>query len=282
VKKNQLSYREDSSNTSTKYLRNRIRLELIPMLWEFNPGFIPTMADNITRIREAVEIYRQKIEETRQRVVRKRGRSMILTLNELKELQPELTWIYELLAPYGFNESMAADLANTLADTETKEFLTPEWRVVKDRKEVVITRRARRSHEGHEEKQPEYSITKGQKILSRPVKLNISEIACTPETAIPAGREYASLDLGKLEFPLVLRRWKPGDAFIPFGMTRKKKISDFFINTKVSPEDKQNAWILWSGERIAWVVGHRPDNRFRVTSRTRTILQLRLAGMEHM
>jgi len=282
VRKNQLAYREDSSNNSKKYLRNRIRLELIPLLRDMNPEFIPIMADNITRIREAVEIYRQKIEETRKKVVKKREGRFILSVDDLRELKPELTWVYELLSPFGFNESMAADMTSVLRHPEKKEFITEGWNAVKDRKEIILTRRARREHEGHEAEQQEYTITRGQRTLSKPVKLRMDEILCTPETAIPAGRDYASLDLGKLAFPLVLRRWKPGDAFIPFGMTRKKKISDFFINSKVSAEDKKNAWILWSGSKVAWVVGYRPDNRFRVTSRTRTVLQLRLAGTTGM
>jgi tRNA(Ile)-lysidine synthase len=275
VRQNQLVYREDSSNTSKKYLRNRIRIELIPLLRELNPEFIPIMEDNLRRIREAGEIFRQKIEDAGKKVVKKREGRVILSVDELKELKPELTWVYELLSPFGFNESMAADMTVALRHSERKEFVTDGWKALKDRKEIVLTRR---THEVHEEEQPEYTITRGQRTLSKPVKLRMAEILCKPGTDIPVGREYASLDLGKLEFPLVLRHWRPGDAFIPFGMTRKKKISDFFINTKVSVEDKQNAWILWSGNKVAWVVGHRPDNRFRVTSRTLTILRVHLVG----
>jgi tRNA(Ile)-lysidine synthase len=278
VRENQLVYREDSSNTSKKYLRNRIRLELIPLLREMNPEFIPIMSDNITRIREAVEIYRQKIGEVRKSIVKKRERRVILSVDELKSLKPELTWIYELLAPFGFNESMAADMTTALRHQERKEFVTDEWKAVKDRKEIILTQRTRSSKTGSEEEAKEYQITRGQKTVIRPLKMSITEVTYNPGTEIPAGREYASLDFDKLEFPLFLQRWKPGDAFVPFGMTQKKKISDFFINAKISAEDKQNAWILWSGKKIAWVVGHRPDNRFRVTSRTRTILRMHLVG----
>lgn len=270
-----LAYREDSSNDSKKYLRNRIRLEMIPLLKEINPEVVPLMSENILRFREAVEIYRQKIEEVRKRIMIRKERKILVPIAELKCLKPGRTWMFELFSPYGFNESVSADMASALHKPGRKEFISDQFLVVRDREHLIITRRARKKHEEHEE---EYVIKEGQSTLKGPVLLAIKEVQNAPGITIPAERDYASLDLEKLEFPLMLKRWKPGDAFIPFGMHQKKKISDYFIDAKISAEEKQRAWVLWSGNKIAWVVGYRPDNRFRVTSRTRTILQIRLAG----
>ena len=275
VRKNRLSYCEDASNASSKYLRNRIRLELIPLLRELSPDFSATMAENMARIREAVEIYKVCVEETRRQLIQERGQKKVIRLDELKSLTPTLTWIYEIFSPFGFNEAMTAGLSAALKHPEKKEFLTDEWKVVKDRTEVVITRRARREQEVHEES---YLINRGDKAVRQPLLLSLEELDYTPGEEIPAGREFATLDADKLEFPLALRRWKPGDAFIPFGMRQKKKVSDYFTDAKVSAEAKNNAWLLWSGQKIAWVVGHRPDNRFRVTSRTKRVVRIRLAG----
>lgn len=271
-----LAYREDSSNHSKKYLRNRIRLELIPLLKEIQPEFVPLMTENIHRFREAVEIYKRHVDTVRKKVMQKREGKTLAAIADLRALKPERTWLFELFAPYGFNESVVDDLAASLRKTGRKEFFSEEWIAVKDRDQIILTRKSRRKPLGRNE---EYQIARGQTTLKKPLLVAIREIQNKPGTVIPPEKEYASFDLDKLEFPLVLRRWKPGDAFVPFGMERKKKMSDFFINSKVSAEEKENAWILWSGSKVVWVVGHRTDNRFRVTSRTRTILQLRLAGV---
>jgi tRNA(Ile)-lysidine synthase len=271
VRYSHLSYRDDSSNSSKKYLRNRIRQELIPLLKEINPDIVPVLSGNIDRIREAVEIYRQKIEEVRKRIMIKKERKILVPVAELKSLKPGRTWMFELFSPYGFNESVTADMASALHNPGRKEFISEQFMVVRDREQFIITRRARKRSEEHE---AEYVIRKGQSTVKKPVFLAIREIPDARGVTIPPEREFASLDMEKLEFPLVLKRWKPGDAFIPFGMQQKKKISDYFIDAKVSSEEKESAWVLWSGQKIAWVVGHRPDNRFRVTSRTRSILQI--------
>ena len=277
IRAHHLTYREDSSNSSRKYLRNRIRHEVIPLLKDIQPGFTTTMSENMTRIREAVAIYKQKVEEVRQQVVKKRERKILLPINLLDNLRPEITWLFELLSPYGFNEAVVADIAAALHQPGKKEFISDGWKAVKDRDEIILTRRV---HRGATEpgKYTEYLIQKGDTLITIPVILLLEEVENKPETEIPTGREFASLDLDKLEFPLRLRRWKAGDSFVPFGMNMKKKLSDYFIDAKISTEAKQHAWILWSGNKIAWVVGQRPDNRFRVSSRTRAFLRIKYAG----
>ena len=91
---------------------------------------------------------------------------------------------------------------------------------------------------------------------------------------IEGSNHIANLDAGKLEFPLVLRQFRPGDIFYPFGMNKKKKLSDFLINEKLSLPEKENTWLLCSGSKIVWVVGRRIDHRFRITSRTTKILRI--------
>jgi len=84
------------------------------------------------------------------------------------------------------------------------------------------------------------------------------------------------LDADKITWPLSLRKWNEGDTFVPFGMTNSKKLSDFFIDNKFSIVEKENAWLLISGNKIVWLVGHRIGNPFRITSETETILQIEL------
>lgn len=82
----------------------------------------------------------------------------------------------------------------------------------------------------------------------------------------------AYFDYDKLRFPLCLRRWRTGDRFVPFGMTGRKKVSDYFTDRKFSRLQKENAWLLCSGEEIIWIVGERTDNRFRVREETKNML----------
>jgi tRNA(Ile)-lysidine synthase len=79
-----------------------------------------------------------------------------------------------------------------------------------------------------------------------------------------------TFDYGKLHFPLTLRKWKPGDWFIPFGMTGRQKLSDYFTNHKLNLLEKEKIWILCSRNDIIWLIGQRTDNRFRIDDGTKT------------
>lgn len=85
-----------------------------------------------------------------------------------------------------------------------------------------------------------------------------------------------TVDRDLLRFPLLLRRWQAGDWFIPFGMKGRKKLSDFFTDRKMNLRDKEEVWVLLSGEDLVWIVGERPDNRFRVTEKTKRVLQIKI------
>ncbi|MBD0257800.1 MAG: tRNA lysidine(34) synthetase TilS, partial [Cytophagales bacterium] len=91
---------------------------------------------------------------------------------------------------------------------------------------------------------------------------------------ISTSPRVAALDLQTLRFPLRIRRWKEGDWFCPLGMTSKKKISDFLIDEKVPLNLKERVWVLLSGDSIAWIIGHRIDNRFKITDKTEQVYQL--------
>jgi tRNA(Ile)-lysidine synthase len=140
---------------------------------------------------------------------------------------------------------------------------------VKDRKQLIITKRANTDQE-------KFYIDKDTALLSHPVKLRFERISHTKNFTIPKENTTACVDAGNIQFPLILRKWIHGDQFKPFGMDGWKKVSDYFTDNKFSLADKENTWLLCSGEQIIWIVGHRLDERFKITPETVSIIQISL------
>ncbi len=286
-----LRYRSDSSNASVKYLRNKIRHELLPVLKEINPAIIASLADTMKRIREFEAVGQTVISGVRKKIVKPGKGQTKINISGLKALEPLHIFAWELLSPFGFNAAQLSDIIRSLDGESGATFLSPTHRLIRDREELIIKRtggqavgRTGGQADGRTGGQAVgrtggrvYSVEKGVKIIHEPIALKFSLKKYSSALKIPSGREFASLDYDKLEFPLTLRKWVKGDAFHPFGMNRKQKLSDFFINCKMSLPEKEETWLLCSGKRIVWVVGHRIDNRFRVTAKTRQVLQIRLS-----
>lgn len=270
IRENHLAYREDSSNTETKYLRNKIRHELIPVLREIQPEFPRLLSENIERIRDAETIYRKADEEAKPVLLKAESDRFLIPIPELKKRKPEATFLFEILSPFGFNYRTVKNIAAALDDPPGIAFFSPTHRLIKDRKNLILT--------GIKtpEPLPSYMIPVKASRLDQPVSLTLKRTRDIKKLRILPDKDRAYLDMAKLSFPLVLRKWKPGDLFYPFGKDRRKKVSDFFIDEKVPVPDKEKCWILCSGNKIAWVVGHRIDNRFRITTRTREALVLKL------
>lgn len=265
-----VSYREDSSNRSSKYLRNKIRHDLVPLLGEINPEFRKTITTTIDRMRETELLLKNHLEEVGAKVSIRNGDNISVNISELRKLSPVETYLYELLSPFNFNRSVTDEIAAGLTELSGKQFFSPTHRVVKDREMLLI------SALGLAGAQPpgEISIDEQTRELKKPIQLRLSTIQNTPDFIVPRNGSIAMLDASKIEWPLHLRKWKDGDTFVPFGMSNNKKLSDFFIDNKFSIVEKENAWLLISGNQIAWLVGHRIGNGFRVTPETRSILKI--------
>jgi len=272
AKERSLPYREDISNKSVKYVRNRIRHHILPLLKEINPEYDQAITETINRIREFEQIGYQLIDERRHQIIKRERDRHIIEIVRLRALTPISTYAWELFSPFGFNQSVIDDILTCTDDVAGKTFFSPTHRLIKDRKHLIILPIEK------EKKSRQYRIPdfKEKKKILQPLQLFFRKQSFTKTVEIPISRNCASLDYKKLEFPLTLRKWAAGDAFYPFGMNKKKKISHFFIDEKFSISDKENAWLLCSGRQIIWVVGHRIDNRFRITSQTKEILQITL------
>ncbi|MCB8999593.1 MAG: tRNA lysidine(34) synthetase TilS [Bacteroidales bacterium] len=264
-----LDWREDSSNASLKYSRNKIRHSLIPLFEEINPKFTDTLAENIQRLKEAEEIYLDAILKVRNNVIHREKGLVWIFINDVAALNPIETWMYEILKEFNFTSSVVNDIIRSLDGPAGRQFFSSTHRLVKDREKLILQLIT-------EENQRRYYIEKENGIILEPLKLKTEIFERSHDFIIPANPDTACLDLDTLEFPLVLRRWETGDYFCPLGMRSMKKLSDFFIDLKLSIPQKENTWILQSGNEICWVIGHRISDNFKILAHTKNILKISL------
>jgi len=268
VKKNHLRYREDSSNKDTKYLRNKIRHSVLPILSETYKGFDTIINETIERIADVEKIYREAIETQRDRIITQKENRTYLDIAGIQKLDPAHTYLFEFLYPFGFSFVVVKEIFQALDKTPGKIFYSPTHKLVKDREYLILEPLS-------ENLQPRdfvKTISEEVRSITEPLHLTFCKTEKNPDWKIDPSREIACIDADKVKYPLVLRKWQQGDLFYPFGMNGKKKVSDFLINEKLSLPDKEDVWVLMSDEKIFWLIGFRIDNRFRITTKTREVL----------
>lgn len=256
---NKLRYRDDSSNSSVKYLRNKIRHELMPLLAEMNPSIQQTISEEMRILEGVSQVYSCKIEEVRKDLMQEKNGIVQFETSDLLALKPLHNYLYELLSPYGFVTIDA--IAKALKGQSGKQFFSNTHQLLVDREFIFIS-------ELDVKKNESITIEEMTKEIKHPIQLNFSK---TDNLEWIKNKNIAQLDYDKLQFPLTLRRWKKGDKFMPLGMQTFKKLSDFFIDNKFSILDKNKQWLLCSNNDIVWVVGHRIDERYKLQSKTKKV-----------
>lgn len=245
-------YVTDSTNWQDEYTRNKIRLNLIPLMQEINPCVKEHMIDTSNYLNDVASIYIRGIEEGKIRVM-DNGNICITTL--LNEPAPE-TLLFEILYPLGFNSAQTKNILSALKQQAGRQFISKDgWRVIKDRELLLIDKK-------EEKEDPPFKISKEEKEY-------------TKDFVIPREKNIACLDADKLSGAIILRKWQIGDVFIPFGMKGKKKISNYLTDRKFSIQQKEQQWVLCCEDKIVWVVGERIDNRFKVDENTKRIIILK-------
>lgn len=265
AKGHKLAWREDSSNSSAKYLRNKLRHDVIPILKEINPHFLQNFAKTQMFLNDSKFIIEDRISDVTNKVIKSiEGPTVTLNIEEIKSLSHPKAYLYELLKNFGFTEWQ--DVFNLLDAQSGKQIMTNTHRLIKDRDCLLLS-------EVHTDNSQNIHISETDKIVETLFGVLVFEevdaVLETPKTVI-----YVDQDL--LKFPLILRKWEEGDVFYPLGMTGKKKLSKYFKDEKFSLLDKENTWLLCSDDAIIWVINKRADNRFRVTDTTKHILKVEL------
>ena len=265
-----IPFREDSSNRSTKYLRNKVRLGLVPMLKEINPQFTTIMRRNISRLSQAQEFVTASMDMIKRQVVEEQSGIYTLHIDRIDSSLPRNFIIYEILsAQFGFKGDVVDLLCHALDNEATgKRFYSRDWVAVVDRQKVVVAAVAEDDDcETLVDRSMIRSYAGGSVLFYEYCDIDFIE-------TLDMGDNVALLDADKLQFPLKVRRWREGDWFIPLGMSGRKKLSDYLIDKKVSLVEKNRQFVLLSGDDIVWVIGRRLDDRFCITKKTENVLKI--------
>ena len=267
---NKIPYREDSSNRSTKYLRNKVRLGLVPRIREINPKFTSLMRHNIDRLSDAQRFIDHAIERIRDLAVTSDGEIDTIHVDRIDAAFPREFVIYELLSSaYGFKGDVIDSLCRALEQGATgRRFYSRERVACIDRGTVVVAPIADDDPCVCEVDEGAVRSYCGNAVLY----YELADIDTIEDFGVP--EHAAQVDADKLRYPLTLRRWREGDWFVPFGMTGRKKVSDFLTDAKVSVAEKQRQFVLLSGDDIVWLVGRRIDDRYRLTEETENVLRI--------
>ena len=271
----QIPFREDSSNRSTKYLRNKVRLGLIPRIREINPKFTEQMCSNIERLTDAQLFISRGMERVRALAVEHLDGFDVVDPEKIDPDFPVDFVIYELLSTYGFKGDVIDSLCRAMRhDATGKRFYAKENVAYIDRGKIIVAPIEEGDTCAVELQEEMTKLYCGNSVLYLE-RLDIDDI---DTFSLP--ENVALLDRDKLNFPLMVRRWNDGDSFVPFGMTGRKKVSDFLIDNKVSLAEKQRQFVIVNGDggenagQIVWLVGRRIDDRFRLGTKTENVLKI--------
>ena len=256
--KNKIKYRNDSSNSEVKYLRNKIRHQLMPLLKEMNPNIEQTITNEIFFLDGINKVFQEQMTAIKERLLVQKEGIYKLNISELIELQHLEVILFEILKPFGFSE--VDQIIKAINSQSGKQFFADTYQLIIDREQIIIS-----ALENHQE---DIEIREIEIEIKNPLSM---KFAGSIDFSLNKNPNVAKLDFDKLSFPLKLRKWKNGDKFRPLGMRNFKKVSDFFIDEKYSILAKQKQWLLCSEDDIVWIVGNRIDDRYKIETHTKKV-----------
>jgi tRNA(Ile)-lysidine synthase len=261
---NEIQWREDSSNLSDKYLRNKVRHRIVPVLKDLNPGFLSAFETTLQQLQQSQSLVNDAAIMVYQQVVTEESNQKNIDLDKLKVLPNYKAYLYQWLQPFGFKAWN--DIYDLVESQSGKQVFSTGFRLLKDRSHLILSPLEIKDA-------TEYWIQENQMQVNFPLKLSFSKVSDISDVS----NTTIFVDEKKLAFPLVIRKPKTGDFFQPLGMNGlSKKISKFFKDEKLSLVEKEKVWLLCSKNEIIWVIGMRQDERFKTENTTQNILQITL------
>jgi tRNA(Ile)-lysidine synthase len=264
---NNVEWREDRTNISTKYSRNLIRHQVIPELKKINPNLEFTFAQTSEKIAATANIFQETVSGKKSFLFQEIDGMIGIEKKKLSELPEPHLMLFELLKEYGFNYQQVRDMLVSIDHESGKVFCSETHQITMDRERIFLDKI--RSREQHEK-----WIMRDSKAISVASRMLVFDVLDAAETSISDDPNLALLDLERLHFPLKARHWQHGDSFYPLGMKHKKKVSDFMIDEKIPVNLKNQIIAIFSGENLVWIVGHRIDDRYKITKQTRKIFRI--------
>lgn len=255
----QLSFVQDSSNFSEQYDRNFIRNKVLPLVREHYPGADENILTSIKRFRSAAAVYCEAVEQKKKKLMEQRGAEWHVPVRKLKKQVPLHTIVYEVIRPFSFTPAQTGEVIRLLDAHTGREVASATHRIIKNRDWIIIS-------PIHAETASMYVVNDINDVVEIPDGIfSFKETAVKKELRFPSDPFEALVDMNKISFPLIIRKWKTGDYFYPLGMRKKKKLSRFFIDLKLSKTEKENVWVMESNKKIIWLIGYRIDDRVKIT-----------------
>jgi tRNA(Ile)-lysidine synthase len=264
-----LDYVEDSSNASEKYTRNFIRHTIIPTAEKIVPAIKQNMYSSIKRFNEVDIVFNSAVEQIKKKLITRTGNELHLPVLKLLEQPGYPTILFEIIKDYDFTPHQLADVVQLLQSETGKQVRSSTHVIFKNRSWLIIAPSKSELAENIliNDSSDEVTFNGGS------FTLTLQHVQTKPDPVIQ-NNFIAHLDVKKISFPLILRKWQTGDYFYPLGMMKKKKINRFLIDQKLSITQKEKVYVIEMNKKIIWVVGYRIDDRFKLTSSTQAVLKL--------
>ena len=251
------TYVTDSTNLEDEYTRNKIRLNLLPLMEEINPSVKDGLVKTSSYLNDISKVYQQAIKESIDRIFITPEKE--ISIEKLMNEPAPQALLFEVLSPLGFNSTQVEEVYGSLNGQPGKRFISSQWQVVKDRDLLLIEK---------------------VKTANDKPQIIFEEVLFTKDFVIPKDKNTACFDANKFKGVISIRKWEKGDYFIPFGMKGKKLVSDFMTDSKFSLLKKEQQWVLSCNDQIAWLIGERTDNRFRIDDSTQKVIIAKLGKQE--
>ncbi len=264
-----LTWREDVSNATTKYQRNLLRHEVVPVLKQINPNLETTFAHTLERLQATEQIFQKYIAQIRQQYLKMEDDVTVIDTTNIAYESHYSMLLFELLKEFSFTWADAEAIAESNNDG-VKHFFATNYKLLKYQNQLRI-----------------YAVTEVENFTEQLIALG--DTVCrygnySIELSYPEPKQIdftshtneAFFDIDLLQFPLMIRPWHPGDRFQPSGMKGLKKISDYLIDEKIPLDKKEKVWVLLSGETIVWVVGMRAAHVARIGNTTTRVMKFKL------
>jgi tRNA(Ile)-lysidine synthase len=263
----QLTWVEDSSNASDKYSRNYIRHQVVPLMKNIFPSVEENLLNNIERMGEAETLYEQAIALHKKKLLEQKGNEIHIPVLKLKQADPLHTIIWEIIKDFGFSANQVNEIIKLL-DAENGSYVqSSSHRIILNRKWLIVAVL-------QNEDSKTIIIEQNNKKINFEKGVLTFEHEPIGKFKIADSNTIAAIDADAITFPLLLRKYKTGDYFYPLGMPKKKKLSKFFIDQKLSKTAKENVWVIENDKKIIWVIGLRIDDRYKIKSSTTNVLRI--------